>query len=287
MRSPTDSNEFETQQARPTTQYSEGTVPLLPSDPLAEDPTPTVPCIEGQSLTLRAITVGLAIGTLACFSNSYFGLQTGWISMMNLPLSLIGFAVFKAFSQQLSYPFLPVENVLVQTVAVGVGTMPLAAGLVGVIPVLEKLLDPWEGGPLHLNWGLLSLWSLGVAFFGVFLAVPLRRQVITREKYPRLHTWNTDIRLRFPSGHATATIISVLHDSAHLEPQQSSPGKRKFTHCWHRSVSHPHMYCLMGRELLMIRQSFPTFSQSSLPYLFSRSTSNEITYGLCLFRLLT
>jgi uncharacterized oligopeptide transporter (OPT) family protein len=34
-----------------------------------------------------------------------------------------------------------------------------------------------------LTWGMLSLWSLGVAFFGVFFAVPLRRQVIIREKY--------------------------------------------------------------------------------------------------------
>jgi len=157
-------------------------VALLPGDPLAEDPTPAIPFIQGQSLTLRATLVGLIIGTLACFSNSYFGLQTGWISMMSLPLSLIGFVVFKAFSQQLSYPFSPVENVLVQTVAVAVGTMPLAAGLVGVIPALEKLLEPGEGGPLHFSWGMLSLWSLGVAFFGVFFAVPLRRQVIVREK---------------------------------------------------------------------------------------------------------
>ena len=103
--------------------------------------------------------------------------------MMSLPLSLLGFAVFKAFNDQLSYPFSPVENVLVQTVAVAVGTMPLAAGLVGIIPALEKLLLPSEGGPFNLNWGMLVIWSLGVAFFGVFFAVPLRRQVIVREKY--------------------------------------------------------------------------------------------------------
>jgi uncharacterized oligopeptide transporter (OPT) family protein len=157
--------------------------PLLPSDPLAEDRTPAIPFVEGQHLTPRAVIVGLVLGTLACFSNSYFGLQTGWISMMNLPLSLLGFAVFKAFSKQLSYPFSPVENVLVQTVAVAVGTMPLAAGLVGIIPALEKLLLPEEGGPLQLSWGMLVIWSLGVAFFGVFFAVPLRRQVIIREKY--------------------------------------------------------------------------------------------------------
>lgn len=103
--------------------------------------------------------------------------------MMSLPLSLIGFAVFKALSKQLTYPFSPVENVLVQTVAVAVGTMPLAAGLVGIIPALEKLLLPQEGGPLQLSWMMLVTWSIGVAFFGVFFAVPLRRQVIIREKY--------------------------------------------------------------------------------------------------------
>src|SRR5947207_15485130 len=78
---------------------------LIPSDPLAEDPTFAIPYIEGQHLTLRAVIVGLFIGTLACFSNCYFGLQTGWISMMSLPLSLLGFWVFKALGKHLSYPF--------------------------------------------------------------------------------------------------------------------------------------------------------------------------------------
>lgn len=77
--------------------------------------------------------------------------------------------------------------------------MPLSAGFVGVIPALETLLKPSEGGPLHLSMGNLIFWSLGVAFFGVFFAVPLRRQVIIKEK------------LKFPSGTATALMISVLH----------------------------------------------------------------------------
>jgi hypothetical protein len=188
MRSSADSDEEE---ARLQQQYSDGT-PLLPTDPLAEDTTPAIPFVEGQRLTLRAIIVGLAIGSLACFSNSYFGLQTGWISMMSLPLSLLGFAVFKAFSQQLSFPFSPVENVLVQTIAVAVGTMPLAAGLVGIVPALEKLLLPQENGPLDLSMGKLMCWSIGVAFFGVFFAVPLRRQVIIREKSIPLSLANED-----------------------------------------------------------------------------------------------
>lgn len=178
MRSSLGSDESES----PLRPLSPDDAPLLPTDPLAEDQTPVVPFVEGQHLTPRAVIVGLLIGTLACFSNSYFGLQTGWISMMSLPLSLVGFAVFKVFSNQLTYPFSPVENVLVQTVAVAVGTMPLAAGLVGIIPALEKLLLPREGGPLPFSWVMLVTWSIGVAFFGVFFAVPLRRQVIIREK---------------------------------------------------------------------------------------------------------
>ncbi|KAH0562363.1 hypothetical protein GP486_002943 [Trichoglossum hirsutum] len=154
---------------------------------------------EGQSFTVRSVVVGIGVGIIICFSNMYFGLQTGWISGMTMPSSLIGFAVFKTFAKHLSYPFTPVENVLVQTVAGAVGTMPLACGFVGVMPALEYLLTSDENGPLGLGIKQLMIWSLGVCFFGVVFAVPLRREVIIRE------------RLKFPSGTATALMIGVLH----------------------------------------------------------------------------
>jgi uncharacterized oligopeptide transporter (OPT) family protein len=52
--------------------------------------------------------------------------------MMSMPSSLIGFAIFKSLAHRLEVPFTPVENVLVQTVAVAVGSMPLSAGFVGM-----------------------------------------------------------------------------------------------------------------------------------------------------------
>ncbi|KAH8148730.1 uncharacterized protein LAJ45_07073 [Morchella importuna] len=169
--------------------------------------------VDTRQFTTRAVGVGLLVGTIVNFSNMYFGLQTGWVSMMSMPSSLIGFALFKTFSAHLSYPFTPTENVLVQTVAVAVGSMPLSAGFVGVIPALETLLLPSEGGPLHISIPKLILWSIGVAFFGVFFAVPLRRQVIVKEKLP------------FPSGTATALMIAVLHgkDTRNLVASSSSP----------------------------------------------------------------
>ncbi|KAG9245113.1 oligopeptide transporter-like protein [Calycina marina] len=154
---------------------------------------------EGQSFTLRGILVGLGVGLVICFSNMYFGLQTGWVSSMAMPSSLIGFAFFRTLSKHLDLPFTPVENVLVQTVAGSMGTMPLGCGFVGVMPALNYMLKPEEGGPLSLSLWKLILWSLGLCFFGVVFAVPLRRQVIIKEK------------LKFPSGTATALMIGVLH----------------------------------------------------------------------------
>lgn len=37
---------------------------------------------EGQNFTVRGVLVGLGVGLIICFSNMYFGLQTGWISGM-------------------------------------------------------------------------------------------------------------------------------------------------------------------------------------------------------------
>ncbi|KAF9940802.1 hypothetical protein BGZ67_006819 [Mortierella alpina] len=158
--------------------------------------------------TWRAVVVGILIGTLLCFTNMYFGLQTGWISMMSLQSSLLGFALFKGAKRYLKVPFGPAENIVLQSVAVATGTMPLAAGFVGIIPALQMMTladNPATatsaGGPFFLSTGNMILWSLAIAFFGVFIAVPLRRQVIIKEKLP------------FPSGTATAQMIGVLHNT--------------------------------------------------------------------------
>ncbi|KAF2493192.1 OPT superfamily oligopeptide transporter, partial [Lophium mytilinum] len=154
---------------------------------------------EPQNFTLRGVLVGLAIGVVICFSNMYFGLQTGWVSGMAMPSALIGFAYFKVVARALNYPFTPVENVLVQSVAGAAGTMPLGCGFVGVIPALNYLLKPEENGPLDISLWKLIVWAVGICFFGVVFAVPLRKEVIIREK------------LKFPSGTATALMIRVLH----------------------------------------------------------------------------
>ncbi|KAL7415601.1 OPT oligopeptide transporter protein-domain-containing protein [Mrakia frigida] len=172
--------------------------------------------IEGD-FTFRAVSVGLLVGCLMAFTNLYFGLQTGWISMMSLQSALLGFGIFKLVPKVFpnSRPFTVQENVVLQTTAVATGTMPLAAGLVGIIPALEMLEWEKDGqGPVVLGFGKLVCWCLGVAFFGVFLAAPLRKQVIVKEK------------LVFPSGTATAQLISVLHEAPQPAPPSINPTLR-------------------------------------------------------------
>ncbi|KAI1278565.1 OPT oligopeptide transporter protein-domain-containing protein [Xylaria sp. FL0933] len=171
---------------------------------------------EGRHFTFRGIVVGLLVGLVIVFSNMYFGLQTGWVSMMTMPASLLGFGIFRTLSRHLSFPFTPVENVLVQSVAGGMAIMPLGCGFVGVLPAMEYLLKPSEQGPIYLSMGKLIIWSLGLCYFGVVFAVPLRRQVIIREQ------------LKFPSGFSTAVLIGVLHgkgstqSSGALDPSKAA-----------------------------------------------------------------
>ncbi|KAF6262322.1 OPT superfamily oligopeptide transporter [Scenedesmus sp. NREL 46B-D3] len=191
----------------------------------------------GEALTLRALAAGLLVGSVLCFSNMYFGLQTGWVTMGSLQSAILGehcmqrrgvhgglgtglamgrcccwprnvsegdlqlwlfqgLGALGLLTQQLTVA----ENVIVQTTAVATATMPLAAGLVGIIPALGLLTEEEHpAGPILLSpWQLLA-WCAALAFFGVFVAVPLRQQTIIREK------------LRFPSGTATASVIRTLH----------------------------------------------------------------------------
>ncbi|KAL6932342.1 hypothetical protein ACO0OL_003820 [Hanseniaspora opuntiae] len=156
-------------------------------------------------VTLRATVISLLIGTLVLISNMQFGLQSGWITMMTLPSSLLSCAIFKSL-YPVFFPngnnFTDVENVYCQSIAVAVGTSALSLGFVGIVPAIQKFLTIEEAGGLDLSvlsYKQLLYWGTGLAFFGVFFAVPLRTQVVIKEKLP------------FPSGQSTAVLISVLN----------------------------------------------------------------------------
>lgn len=188
--------------------------------------------LDLPQVTIRATVVGLFIGSVVLISNFQFGLQTGWVSMMSLPSALLGFTIFKMLP--LAQTFTDVENVYIQSVAVAVGTGPLAYGLVGIIPAIEKFLTEAESGTgarISLSLPQLMVWLGGLALFGVFFAVTLRKQVIITEKLP------------FPSGAATATLISVLHGT---ELYKDKPVTRQARLC----IENPDTDLLDAEEVL-------------------------------------
>ena len=81
---------------------------------------------------------------------------------MSLQSALIGFLIGRSFTS-----FTPQENVVIQTTAAATGTLPLAAGFVGIVPALGMLVPEIDGQePLKLTWIQGIQWSLAVAFFG-------------------------------------------------------------------------------------------------------------------------
>ena len=111
---------------------------------------------------------------------------------MSIQSALIGFLI----SKTLPSPLTPQEIVVVQTTAVATGTMPVAAGFIGILPALTLLSVERDGSPpIHLSWLAAVGWSCSVAFFGcvatclcshydaeqscsVFLSPPIRKQVV-------------------------------------------------------------------------------------------------------------
>jgi uncharacterized oligopeptide transporter (OPT) family protein len=92
--------------------------------------------------------------------------------MMSLQSALLGFAIFKVFPLvprlfPASKPLTPQENVVLQTTAVATGTMPLAAGLVGIIPALGMMTMEEDGRePIVLGYTSLVVWCLAGEFIG-------------------------------------------------------------------------------------------------------------------------
>lgn len=114
--------------------------------------------------------IGLLVGSLMCCSNMYFGLQTGFISMMSIQSAILGYGAFRLIQRRWIIPFNVHDNVLLQTISVAAATLPLAAGFVGIIPALAMLNEEEsdEGDAALSKWWQQILWGFAVVYVGVF-----------------------------------------------------------------------------------------------------------------------
>ena len=153
---------------------------------------------NARQLTFRSIVTGMAIGGVMSISNLYVGLKTGWGLGVTITACIIAYAVFnmleKIFPALRKEPFTILENYTMSSAASAAGYMS-SAGLVSAIPALYlvngRQLSAWE----------MMAWLGAVSLLGVFMAIPLKRQLINEEQLP------------FPSGIATAETLKSMHSA--------------------------------------------------------------------------
>ncbi|MBI5710180.1 MAG: OPT/YSL family transporter [Candidatus Eisenbacteria bacterium] len=152
-------------------------------------------------LTKRALIMGMMLGMVMACSNVYVGLKAGWAMGVAITSCILAFTIFASLHKLMPRWFPPysiLENNAMQSCASAAGAIT-SAGLVNAIPAL-LMLNP-SALPADFAHRLMVLipWMAVVAWLGVFLAVPTKRQMINVEQ------------LAFPSGTAAATTLRSLH----------------------------------------------------------------------------
>lgn len=145
-------------------------------------------------LTWRAVLMGGALGALMSISNLYTMLKVGWAFGVAITACVLSFVIWRGI--RLILPMVSdmsiLENNCMQSTASAAGystgaTIGIAFG--ALLLITGK----------HVPWTVVLPWTLVSALLGVFLAVPMKRQMINVEQLP------------FPSGIAAAETLKSLH----------------------------------------------------------------------------
>ena len=149
-----------------------------------------------QQLTLRAVIMGAFLGGFMSLSNLYIGLKTGWGLGVAITACILSFTIWKTLRTLLPFLFKTdmtiLENNCMQSSASSAG---YSTGGTMVSAISAYLIITGH----HIPWQVLSLWTFFLAALGVFIAIPMKRQMINIEQ------------LKFPSGIAAAETLKSLH----------------------------------------------------------------------------
>jgi OPT family oligopeptide transporter len=145
-------------------------------------------------LTVRAIVTGMLLGGIMSLSNLYVALKIGWSFGVTITAGILAFTFWTVLARVgiTRRDFGVLENNAMQSVASAAGYMT-GGGTVAAIPALMML----TGEPMP--WTTMLPWVALIAALGVFVAIPMKRQMIDIEQ------------LRFPSGIAAAETLASLH----------------------------------------------------------------------------
>jgi OPT family oligopeptide transporter len=145
-----------------------------------------------RQLTLRAVAMGLVLGSFMAFSNLYVGLKTGWGLGVAITACIMSWTIFKVLRPFIGDEPSILENNCMQSTASAAG-YSTASTLVSAFSA--HLMITRTHLPMPAVMGLVFF----LAMLGVFMAIPMKRSMINVEQ------------LAFPSGTAAAETLRSLH----------------------------------------------------------------------------
>ena len=145
-------------------------------------------------LTARAVLMGCVLGGVMSLSNLFVGLKTGWGLGIAITACILSFTFGAVLRRTglLNSNLSILENNCMQSAASSAG---YSTGSTMVSAVSALLLIQGR----HLPFWTLMAWTVLLALLGVFLAIPMKRQMINIEQLP------------FPSGIAAAQTLRSLY----------------------------------------------------------------------------
>lgn len=145
-------------------------------------------------LTARAVISGMLFGGLMSLSNLYVGLKSGWGLGVDIVAVILIFSIFKGLKGAglVRRDFGMMENTIMMTVAVAASWIS-SAGLVSAVPALSMLTG------YEFVWWQLAIFIGGILYLGLFMAIPLKRQMIQVDN------------LRFPANIPTGETLKAMY----------------------------------------------------------------------------
>jgi uncharacterized oligopeptide transporter (OPT) family protein len=148
-----------------------------------------------KQLTLRAVLMGGVLGMFMAVSNLYTTLKLGWAFGVAITACVLSYVIWNAIRSlsggRLSQMTLLENNCMQSTAtAAGYSTGAAIAVAFGALLLIEGVHQPWP---------VVAGYTVFTAALGVFLAIPMKRQMVNQEQ------------LKFPSGIAAAETLRSLY----------------------------------------------------------------------------
>ncbi len=148
-----------------------------------------------RQLTVRAVLMGGVLGMFMSISNLYTTLKLGWSFGVAITACVLSYVIWNTIRTLLGgrlSQMTMLENNCMQSTATAAGSSTGAAigTAFGALLLIQGVHQPWY---------VVASFALLTAALGVFLAIPMKRQLINQEQ------------LKFPSGIAAAETLRSLY----------------------------------------------------------------------------